>query len=59
MKFYAIVKRWDSNKARQVVFTAGEFNNMVNALICADALGDYYHCKVEIQVDDIEEEVSQ
>lgn len=54
MKYYAIVKRWDNKKARQVIFVAGEFDNMVNAMICAKALGDYYGGKVEIQADEIE-----
>ena len=52
MKYYVVAKRWNSKKARQVRFVAGEFNNLTNALIFANAYNDEYNTKVEIHTDE-------
>ena len=48
MKYYVIAEKWDSEKACTSAYVAGDFDNLVNAMIFQDAYGHYYNCKPKI-----------
>jgi len=51
MRYFVIAKRWDGNKAQQVKYIAGEFDNYMNATIFKESYNNYYRTNATI-VDD-------